>query len=162
MRYLSAAALIVTIIAAFAAYGDSYVVWPDEPFIIPAHPEATNAGPANPRSPEDVLTQRYNNQRTGTTFSSTLNQDTVVPGRFGYLGQLNVEGAVLSQPLFMARSNFNGGRSVVFVATAQNKVYAFDAESFEPLWQQPDLGPPDSDTSACGQALMDQIGRAHV
>jgi outer membrane protein assembly factor BamB len=157
MRYLSTAALIVTIIAAFGAYGDSYVVWPDEPFIIPAHPEATNAAPANPRSPEDVLTQRYNNQRTGTTVSSVLNQDTVVPGRFGFLGQLPVEGAVLgavlSQPLFMAHSNFTGGRSVVFVATAQNKVYAFDAESFELLWQQTtDLGLPDTNTNRCGIA----------
>jgi outer membrane protein assembly factor BamB len=158
MRYLSGATLIVTIIAAFAAHGDSYVVWPHEPFIVPAHisahPEATNAAPANPQSPEDVLTQRYNNQRTGTTFSSVLNQDSVVSGRFGYLGQLKVEGAVLSQPLYMARSNFTGGRSVVFVTTAQNKVYAFNAETFDPLWPRRDLGPPDTNKDACGPELM--------
>src|SRR5215469_2036524 len=57
MRNLSAA-LIVAIIAAFAAYGDTYLVLP-----------ATNAPPLNPQSPEDVLTQRNNNQRTGTTLS---------------------------------------------------------------------------------------------
>src|SRR5215831_3815960 len=47
MRYLSAALILTTIIAAFAAYGDTYLVWPEEPFIIPAHP--VNAAPVTPR-----------------------------------------------------------------------------------------------------------------
>jgi hypothetical protein len=43
---------------------------------VPAVPP-TNADPMNPASPGDVLTQRYNNLRTGTTLQIGLDQNAV-------------------------------------------------------------------------------------
>ena len=74
----------------------------------------TNAPPMNPNSPGDVLTQRYNNLRTGTTFQDKLNQDAV-EHHFGFIGILGsknldateqvdhnaIDGVVTAQPLFV-------------------------------------------------------------
>jgi hypothetical protein len=144
------AVLFITI-ASFAALAQGIVVGPEEPFLIPVWPKASNAPPFNPRSPADVLTQRNNNQRTGMTLSSSLDQSAVAPGRFGLLHQFELpdDGAVLAQPLYMDSVAFRKGhRSGVFIATASNKVYAFNANPpFEQMWRK-DLGPsevPDMD-----------------
>ncbi len=81
---------------------------------------------------QDVLTQRNNNLRTGATFSRGLNQDTVK--NFQLLGALRVDSPVLAQPLFVNSVMFRGvQRSIVFVATAVNNIYAFNAD---PPFQQ--------------------------
>src|SRR5262249_46935947 len=112
---------------------------------VPAVP-ATNAAPMNPASPGDVLTQRYNNLRTGTTLQPGFDQDAV-GNRFGFIGILGaqepedtqdlnaIDGVVLAQPLFMERVIVKGQlRSAVFIATSANWVYAFDADTRLKLW----------------------------
>jgi hypothetical protein len=102
----------------------------------------TNADPMNPNSPGDVLTQRNNNLRTGTTLHGGLDQTAVSDPRFGLLGHLDVRGAVLAQPLFVANVDFKppalhlGLRSAVFIADSMNWVYAFDAVTLEKLWEK--------------------------
>lgn len=109
---------------------------------VPAPP--SNADPMNPASPGDVVTQRYNNLRTGTTLHGSLDQRAVSDGKFGLIGKLEVDGAVLAQPLFVAGVDFpqKGRRPAVFIATSTNRVYAFDADPpFEKLWET-SLGEP--------------------
>ena len=105
----------------------------------------SNADPINRASPGDVVTQRYNNLRTGTTLYGALDQRAVSDGKFGLIDKLEVDGVVLAQPLFMYNVEFpnKGRRPAVFVATSTNMVYAFDADTLKPLWDTPAfLGEP--------------------
>ncbi len=85
----------------------------------------------------NVLTGNYNNARTSANLRETiLNTSTVNPQRFGKLGMFPVDGQIYAQPLYVA--------GVVFVATMNNSVYAFDGNAVKtatPLWQI-NLGPP--------------------
>lgn len=106
--------------------------------VIPVPMPPSNADPENPASPRDVVTQRYNNLRTGTTLHGGLDQRAVSDGKFGFLKALEVDGVVLAQPLFMANVDFpqKGQRSAVFIATSTNWIYAFDADPpFDKLWE---------------------------
>jgi hypothetical protein len=121
----------------------SVVMLPGRPVAIPVPPPGSNADAANPASVGDVITQRGNNLRTGTTQHGGLDQQAVGNGHFGLITQWNVDGVVLAQPLFMADVNFpQGRRSAVFIATASNWVYAFNADPpFDKLWEH-QLGEP--------------------
>ncbi|MGH7842229.1 MAG: hypothetical protein ACREQT_12015 [Candidatus Binataceae bacterium] len=113
----------------------SAIALPYGDIIIPVPAPPSNADPMNPASPGDVVTQRYNNLRTGATLHGGLDQRAVSDGKFGFLKALDVDGVVLAQPLFMAGVNFpQGRRSAVFIATSTNWVYAFDADTLEKLW----------------------------
>lgn len=116
---------------------------PGRNFVLPVRPPASNADPANPNGPTDVITQRNNNHRTGTVVQRGMNQASVSDGRFGLVASLPVDGAVLAQPLFMETVPLsNGRRSVIFIATSTNWVYAFDANPpFKKLWEK-NLGKP--------------------
>ncbi len=117
------------------------IVLPDD-VVIPVPAPPSNADPMNPASPADVVTQRYNNLRTGTTLSGGLDQFSVSDPRFGLLGHLEVRGVVLAQPLYLASVNFpQGPRSVVFIADSLNWVYAFDAVALTKIWDH-HLGDP--------------------
>jgi hypothetical protein len=118
----------------------------------------SNADPMNPASPGDVLTQRYNNLRTGTTLFGGLDQRSFSDQRFGLLGRLEVDGAVVAQPLFMANVVIKEKRrSAVFIATSANLVYAFDADTREELWRQP-LGEPYTiDRTVNGEHCLGQM-----
>ena len=91
-----------------------------------------------------VLTQHYDNARTGANLQETeLGPATVAPGRFGKLFELAVEGHVYAQPLYVAKGGIPGvkGRNLLYVATMRNKVYAFDADAGgAPVWSR-SLGP---------------------
>src|SRR5882762_10404980 len=93
-----------------------------------------------------VLTQHNDNARTGANLSeSILTPDAVAaPGRFGKRFELQVEGHVYAQPLYVPNVAFPGGqRNVVYVATMHNLVYAFDADAPQasgPIWSKK-LGP---------------------
>jgi hypothetical protein len=92
--------------------------------------------------PDDVLTQRNDNNRTGTSHVAGINQHSV--GRFRRLGSFPVSGVVLSQPLYVHSAVVNNVRQpVLIVATSTNDVYAFSPfeNSPQPLWHTP-LGPP--------------------
>jgi hypothetical protein len=85
----------------------------------------------------DVLTQRYNAQRTGSISGTGLDQNTVRNPKWGQVGTLNVKGTVYFQPLVVQRFQTvaaRNGADLVFLATAQNWIYAFEAHSFAPLW----------------------------
>lgn len=88
-----------------------------------------------------VVTNRNDNKRTGWNQNETqLNINTLNTNQFGLLYKLDVDDQVYAQPLVVSNLEVNGvlHRSVVFVATVNNTVYAFDAEdgsqSGIPLW----------------------------
>jgi hypothetical protein len=114
-----------------------------------------NADPMNADSPEDVVTQRYSNLRTGTTLHGGLDQRAVSHGLFGLIRKLDVDGVVLAQPLFMAGVDFlqKGRRPAVFIATSTNWIYAFDAETLDKLWEH-HLGEPFRFAVPSGQFVL--------
>ena len=67
---------------------------------------------------------------------------------------MSVSGLVDAEPLYVGNLNMSGtAHNVLFVATEQDIVYAFDADTFDLLWQQSVLGANEtpSDSRACGQ-----------
>jgi hypothetical protein len=112
-----------------------------------------------------VWTNRYNKQRTGaTTIESTLTTANVGGGTFGLLFSLPVDGTIQAQPLYVPGLTVNGTmHNVVFVATENNTVYAFDADdptASAPLWQQ-SMGPAislDASTAFACKDLQPEIG----
>src|SRR5579863_7023906 len=84
-----------------------------------------------------VLTRNYNNQRTGANLSeTTLTATNVASGQFGKLFMLPVDDEVWAAPLYVSGLQIGGGtHNVVYVATMNNSVYAFDADTLAPpLW----------------------------
>ncbi len=86
-----------------------------------------------------ILTQHYDNARTGQNTQETiLTPDNVkVPMSFGKLFTLPVTGYVYAQPLYMPGVTIpgQGTHNVLYVATEHDLVYAFDADTpGAPLW----------------------------
>ena len=92
--------------------------------------------PAFCQTPVGVLTYHNDNARSGANLNETqLTLANVVVGSFGKLFELNVDGVVYAQPLYMSGLNINGAvHNVVFVATENNSVYAFDGDTGAQLW----------------------------
>jgi hypothetical protein len=110
---------------------------------------------------QDVLTERNDNRRTGAI---RLNINSGTLGlNWGKLGELGVSGRVYAQPLFVGGLEMapNGPRrNVVYVATARNNVYAFDADSLGLIWSRA-LGPNDQShmgAAGCDGLSPDGIG----
>lgn len=106
-----------------------------------------------------MLTQRNNNERTGAAIVPGLNQDTVTSRRWTQLMELPVDGTVYAQPLLVTRLFMPGSRAprdVLYVATSQNRLYAFDATTLDrhPLWSRVLR---DNDLSTIGSAGCDSI-----
>lgn len=89
-------------------------------------------------NPVQVLTQRYDNNRDGLN----AQENVLYPGNvssylFGKVAHYALDGDALAQPLFVDGLAI-GGRTmnVVYVATENDSVYAFDAtgQSSGPLW----------------------------
>lgn len=87
-----------------------------------------------------VLMNRYDANATGTNPNETvLNASNVKPATFGKLWSYYVDGAVFGQPLYVpaVRIPARGDRNVLYVATMNDKVYAFDADrAGPPLWMR--------------------------
>lgn len=85
-----------------------------------------------------VLTYQYNVQRTGANLYETLlTPANVNAATFGKIFSCPVDSFVYGQPLFMPNLSIAGGtHNVVFVATENDSVYAFDADgkTCTPLW----------------------------
>ncbi len=89
-----------------------------------------------------VLTQHNDNNRDGVNASeTTLTPSNVNSNNFGLLFKVQVDDQVYAQPLYMANLSIAGGtHNVVFIATTNNSVYAFDADSAKQYWHV-QLGP---------------------
>jgi hypothetical protein len=97
-----------------------------------------------------ILTHRYNNART----SAAANEEKLTTANvnvrgFGKLFSRVLDGAVHAQPLFVPGLRMRGRRrrNIVFVATSNNSLYAYDADdplAAEPYWRasREDFGPP--------------------
>jgi hypothetical protein len=87
-----------------------------------------------------VLMNRYDPATTGAnTREAILNTTNVAPATFGKLYSYYVDGSVYAQPLYVPGLDMPGrGRhNVLFVATMNDKVYAFDADrAGPPLWMR--------------------------
>lgn len=87
----------------------------------------------------NVFTRSYNNARTGANLSETiLTQTNVSPSQFGKLFSLAVDDQVFAEILYVSAVKIGGGiHNVIYVATVNNSVYAFDADTLgPPLWKK--------------------------
>lgn len=95
----------------------------------------------------DVLTNNYDSFRSGANRDeSTLNTANVALQTFGRTHHFAVDGPVYAQPLVVGKLALpNGNRDVVFIATANNSVYAFHTAGGERalLWQRQLVNAPD-------------------
>ena len=78
-----------------------------------------------------VIMQHNDLKRTGwNATETTLTQANVSGGNFGKIFSRAVDDQVYAQPLVVSNLNIGGqNHNVVFVATVNNSLYAFDAES---------------------------------
>jgi hypothetical protein len=87
-----------------------------------------------------VLTQHNDSSRTGANLNEAVLNTSVNVNQFGKLFSRFVGGQIYAQPLYVPNLAIpkQGTHNVVFVATTQNRVFAFDADdpaAAEPLWQ---------------------------
>ncbi len=103
--------------------------------------------------PIDVTTYHYDTNRTGWNPSETdLTPATVASENFGLLKSLAVDGNVLAQPLLVSGFVMPDAtiHDVLIIATGNNSVYAFDAQTYVTLWHV-NLGKAQStDDVGCG------------
>jgi hypothetical protein len=87
-----------------------------------------------------VIMNRYDQAGTSAdTRESTLNTSNVNQAAFGKLYGYYVDGSVFAQPLYLPAVAIpgRGARNVLYVATMNDKVYAFDADNpGPPLWMR--------------------------
>ncbi len=93
-------------------------------------------------SPGAVLTYHNDDARDGAfTQETTLTPANVNQTQFGKLLSYPVDGQIYAQPLYLPQVTIGGVlHDVVFVATQNNTVYAFDASVSQTLWSR-NLGP---------------------
>jgi hypothetical protein len=99
----------------------------------------------------NVLTQRYDNGRTGANLNETTLTSATVASNFGKLYSRTVDGLIYAQPLYVSNVSIQGQgvHNVVYVETMNDSAYAFDGDSntgsnAAPLWSvsfvNPSLG----------------------
>ncbi len=94
-------------------------------------------------TPVPVLTWRYDLTHAGqNTQETALTPANVNPQSFGKLFSLPVDSTVYAQPLYVPALKMSDGlvHNVLFVATENDSIYAFDADSngganAKPIWQ---------------------------
>ena len=116
----------------------------------------------NPQT-TSVLTQHNDNTRAGWNSNETaLTTSNVNLQHFGKLFSLAVDDQVFAQPLVAGGITIRGGlHNVVYIATVNNTLYAFDGDNGQLYWQRnftaPGMRPPkNTDMSgACGGTYSD-------
>jgi len=90
-----------------------------------------------PASGTDVVTYKNDALRTGQNLTeTTLTSSNVNSASFGLLHNLTVDGKVDAQPLYLSHMSVGGSQhNVVFVATENDSVYAFDADTGSQVWR---------------------------
>jgi hypothetical protein len=93
---------------------------------------------ASSATPAQLLTAQYDNARSGANLNETiLTPANVNAAQFGKLFTIKVDGDVYAQPLYLPGVDIpgKGKHNVLFVATENDSVYAFDADNpSAPLW----------------------------
>lgn len=96
----------------------------------------------------NVLTWHNDNAHTGQNLQETILTPTNVNAKtFGKLFSYPIDGVLFAQPLYVQGLTVNGAtHNVVYVATENDSVYAFDADSAmlnpNPLWKDAFANPP--------------------
>jgi outer membrane protein assembly factor BamB len=115
-----------------------------------------------PTQATDVTTYKNDVSRTGQNVTeSVLTLTNVNSTSFGLLRFLSTDGKVDAQPLYLSGLSVQGAtHNVVFVATENDSVYAFDADSGAKLWQVSLLGTGESASTPVGgcNQITPQIG----
>jgi hypothetical protein len=117
----------------------------------------------------DVLTYHNDIARTGANLGETvLNASTLSAKTFGKLFVYPVDGEVFAQPLYASGVQLGNARlNVVFVATAHDSVYAFNADTnlgqnAAPLWHTSFINPAAGITtvpgSEVGSSVLPELG----
>src|SRR5213079_3031482 len=97
----------------------------------------TDPSTTNPQS-VSVLTQHNDNTRAGWNDHETaLTTSNVNAQQFGAVFHVSVDGQVYAQPLVVGGVPIdNGERNVVYVATVNNTLYAFDGDNGKVYWEK--------------------------
>jgi hypothetical protein len=108
----------------------------------PAHAASATADRYAAAAPANTAVTTFKNdvERDGDFSNETiLNESNVNSTQFGKRVQYSVDGQVYAEPLFLPGLTINGAvHNVVFVATENDSVYAFDADAtsaIAPLWK---------------------------
>jgi outer membrane protein assembly factor BamB len=106
-----------------------------------------------------VITSQADNARTGAnTHETILTPANVNVRQFGKAFALKVDGGIYAQPLYVPHLAIpgRGSPNVLFVATENDSVYAFDADGAAgtPLWHASFLKPDAGITTVAGQDAM--------
>ena len=139
MRFCFAATLVASLVAGVAACGGGgggLSSQPNPPLPVPPGPTPS------PDQRTDVVTYKNDLARTGQNLTETvLTHANVSAAGFGLLRFLATDGKVDAQPLYLSGLTVQGAtHNVVFVATENDSVYAFDADSGSTLWRVSLLG----------------------
>ena len=91
---------------------------------------------APPPTPGAILSSQYDTNRTSSNPNETiLTTANVNVNQFGKLFSLPVDGYVYAQPLYVPASLVPGlGQNTVFVASMNNTLYAFNADTGAHVW----------------------------
>jgi len=129
----------------------------------------TNPSTTNPQS-VSVLTQHNDNTRAGWNDTETaLTTSNVNVQQFGKVFTLPVDGEVYAQPLVVGHLSIGGGNhNVVYVATVNNTLYAFDGDNGRLYWRKnftrSSWRPPKNTdmTGACGGTYTNFSGNMGI
>ena len=154
MRFCFAATLVTSLIAGLGACGGGGGGLSSQPNPPPPVPPGPTPSPAQRT---DVVTYKNDLARTGQNLTETvLTPANVSAAGFGLLRFLATDGKVDAQPLYLSGLTVQGAtHNVVFVATENDSVYAFDADSGSTLWRVSLLGSGETPSGphGCGQVV---------
>ena len=129
--------------------------------------KSTSVNDTIPANSISVLTQHNDNSRAGwNNHERFLTINNVNTKTFGRQFALTVDDQVYAQPLVISNLNINGGvHNVVYIATVNNTIYAFNAENGTKYWSRNYTAPQylraprNTDmTGACGGSYFDFSG----